>query len=104
VVVIVGDVAVVAIADLSRRVGERVPDGGATAILADGAFDLVGAVAVPHRNFGGKAREASRPGPAPQRGRASDGAAIADTPSTDAPTIESWRRVNRVGMAVAEAC
>src|SRR5262245_41161618 len=42
VIVIVGDVAVVVVADLSRRVRERVPYRRATAILADGAFDLIG--------------------------------------------------------------
>jgi hypothetical protein len=42
VIVIIGDVAVVVVADLSRRVRERVPDRRATAILTDGAFDLIG--------------------------------------------------------------
>ena len=42
VIVIIGDVAVVVVADLSRRVRKRVPDRGAAAILADGAFDLIG--------------------------------------------------------------
>src|SRR6516164_1292038 len=42
VIVIIGDVAVVVVADLSRRVRKRVPDRGATTILADGAFDLIG--------------------------------------------------------------
>jgi len=40
--VIVGDVAVVVVADFSRRVRECVPYRRATAILADGAFDLIG--------------------------------------------------------------
>src|SRR5262249_56474676 len=52
VIVIVGDVAVVVVADLSRRMRERVPDRGAAAILADGAFDLIGG--------GGGAPEKSR--------------------------------------------
>src|SRR4030095_14183072 len=52
VVVIVGDIAVVVVADLSRRVRERVPDRRAAAILADGAFDLIGG--------GGGAPEKSR--------------------------------------------
>src|SRR6266478_4616357 len=42
VIVIVGDVAVVVVADLSRRVRERVPDRRTAAVLADGAFDLIG--------------------------------------------------------------
>src|SRR5262249_37406901 len=42
VIVIVGDVAVVVVANLSRRVRERVPYRRATAVLADGAFDLIG--------------------------------------------------------------
>jgi len=42
VVVIVGDVAVGIVADLSRRVRERVPDLRTTAVLDDGAFDLIG--------------------------------------------------------------
>jgi hypothetical protein len=52
VVVILGDVAGIVVADLSRRVRERVPDGRTTAILADGAFDLTGS--------GGGAPEKSR--------------------------------------------
>src|SRR5271166_4570049 len=42
VIVIVGDVAVVVVADLSRRVAERVPDRWAPPILTDGALDLIG--------------------------------------------------------------
>jgi len=52
VVVIVGDVAVVVVVDLSRRMRERIPDRRATAILADGPFDLIGG--------GGGAPEKSR--------------------------------------------
>ena len=52
VIVIVGDVSVVVVADLSRRVRERVPDRRATVVLADGAFDLIGG--------GGGAPEKSR--------------------------------------------
>src|SRR5262249_19013649 len=54
VVVIVGDVAVVVVADLSRRVRERVPDRGAAAILADGAFDLIGGGGGAPEKSGGK--------------------------------------------------
>src|SRR5262245_35499198 len=54
VVVIVGDVAVVVVADLSRRVRERVPDRGAAAILADGAFDLIGGGGGAPENSGGQ--------------------------------------------------
>ncbi len=55
-------------------------------------------VAVPQRNPAGNAREASRPATAPSRARAPDGTAVADAPRADAPTVASWRRVNRVGM------
>src|SRR5262249_5026455 len=41
VVVVVGDVAVLVVVDVSRRVGERVPDRRALAVLVPGAFDLV---------------------------------------------------------------
>src|ERR1700738_1810065 len=98
VIVIIGDVAVVVVADLSRRVRERVPDRRATAILTDGAFDLIGGGSGAQRNPAGKAREDSRPAAAPSPGRAPDGAAVADAPRADAPTMESWRRVNRVGI------
>jgi len=54
VIVIVGDVAVVVVADLSRRVRERVPYRRATAILADGAFDLVGGGGGPPKKSRGK--------------------------------------------------
>ncbi len=42
VVVIVGDVAGVAVVGLAGGVGEGVPDGGAAAIFVDCAFDLIG--------------------------------------------------------------
>jgi hypothetical protein len=42
VIVIVSDVSIFIVADLSRRVRERVPDGRATAVLRDRTFDLIG--------------------------------------------------------------
>src|SRR5215467_5958421 len=54
VIVIVGDVAVVVVADLSRRVRECVPYRWATAILADGAFDLIGGGGGRRRPEGGR--------------------------------------------------
>jgi hypothetical protein len=41
-IVIVGAVRVTVIADLARRVGERIPDRAPSAVLIDGALDLVG--------------------------------------------------------------
>jgi hypothetical protein len=41
-VVIVGDVAGVAVVGLAGSVGEGVPDGGTAAVFVDGAFDLIG--------------------------------------------------------------
>src|SRR3984893_9154799 len=102
VIVIIGDVAVVVVADLSRRVRERVPDRRATAILTDGAFDLIGGGSGAQRNPAGKAREAARPAAAPSPGRARDGAAVADAPRADAPTMESWRRVRRVSSPASD--
>jgi hypothetical protein len=57
VIVIVGDVSVVVVTDLSRRVRERVPDRRATAVLADGAFDLIcGGGGAPEKSRGKSAR------------------------------------------------
>ena len=41
-VLVAGDVASVAVADLAFRVAERVPDRWSASVLFDGAFDLVG--------------------------------------------------------------
>src|SRR2546423_5525198 len=41
-IVIVGAVCVAVIADLARRVGERIPDRAASAVFIDGALDLIG--------------------------------------------------------------
>ena len=66
--------------------GTRPDDGAAAMREASRAFPA------------GKAREASRMAAAPSSGRVPDGAAIADAPRADAPTVATWRRVNRVGM------
>jgi len=61
--VIVGDVSVVVVADLSRRVRERVPDRRATAVLADSAFDLIGGGGgAPEKSRGKSARGFARGG------------------------------------------
>jgi uncharacterized membrane protein len=63
VIVIVGDVAVVVVADFSRRVRECVPYRRATAILADGAFDLIGGGGgAPVKSRGKSARSFTRGG------------------------------------------
>src|SRR5205823_6620276 len=54
--------------------------------------------AVPQRNPAGNARETSRSSSAPSPGRGPDGADAAAAPRADAPTVPSWRRVNRMGM------
>jgi hypothetical protein len=41
VVVIVGDVAGISVVGLAGGVGEGVPDGGASTVFVDGAFDLI---------------------------------------------------------------
>ena len=62
VIVIIGDVAVVVVADLSRRVRERVPDRRATAILTDGAFDLIGGGSGAPEKSRGKGARSFAPG------------------------------------------
>src|SRR5258708_32928012 len=57
-----GDVAVVVVADLSRRVRERVPDRRATAILTDGAFDLIGGGSGAPEQSRGKGAQSFAPG------------------------------------------
>src|SRR6202045_3766350 len=63
VIVIIGDVAVVVVADLSGRVRERVPDRRATAILTHGPFDLIGGGgAAPEKSRAKGARSCARGG------------------------------------------
>ena len=98
VIVIVGAVRVAVIANLARRVGERIPDRASPAVFIDGALDLIG-------GGGGAPDKAS--GEAPQRGgqvagfasRSSDFAGVAAIPSAEKPaSFAKCRRENLPNM------